>query len=108
MEMLSDAYDDEADLLIDEDENMLASINKKLLVFTQKIDNKTNLIECYACGNEEYRPSDEITIECAFCTACLHCAHYGGCQCWTDLEKFYTNEIHNETTYTTNIKELSK
>jgi len=108
MEMLSDGYDDEADLLIDEDENMLASINKKLLVFTQKIDNKTNLIECYACGNEEYRPSDEITIECAFCTACLHCAHYGGCQCWTDLEKFYANEIHNETTYTTNIKELSK
>ena len=108
MESISNTYDDEAELLIDEEENMLASINAKLKVFTTQIDNKTNLIECYACGNEEYRPSDEITIECAFCTACLHCAHYGGCQCWTDLEKFYTNEIHNETTYTTNTKELSK
>ena len=108
MESTYNGYDDEAELLIEDEENLLASINEKLKVFTTRIDNKTNLIECYACGNEEYRPSDEITIECAVCTACLHCAHYGGCRCWTSLEMYYTEEIHNDTTHKTKTKELSK
>lgn len=106
VEVLSNMYDDEAELLMDEEEQIVASINAKLKVFTTRIDDNTNLVECYACGNEEYRPSDEMTIECAFCTACLHCAHYGGCRCFTDMEVFYSQEVLVSSNIQTRQKEM--
>jgi len=79
-------YDDEAELWQEDIEEMAM---QKFKVFMTYIDEESSLVECYTCATA-YTVDDEIwPTECPNCDACLHCGHYGGCNCWLGLDDFF-------------------
>ena len=79
-------YDDEAELWQEDIEELAM---QKFKVFMTYIDEESSLVECYTCATA-YTVDDEIwPTECPNCDACLHCGHYGGCNCWLGLDDFF-------------------
>ena len=79
-------YDDEAELWQEDIEELAM---EKFKVFMTYIDEESSLVECYTCATA-YTVDDEIwPTECPNCDACLHCGHYGGCNCWLGLDDFF-------------------
>jgi len=79
-------YDDEAELWQEDIEEIAM---QKFKVFMTYIDEESSLVECYTCATA-YTVDDEIwPTECPNCDACLHCGHYGGCNCWLGLDDFF-------------------
>jgi hypothetical protein len=79
-------YDDEAELWQEDIEEIAM---EKFKVFMTYIDEESSLVECYTCA-VAYTVDDEMwPTECPNCDACLHCGHYGGCNCWLGLDDFF-------------------
>jgi len=79
-------YDDEAELWQEDIEEIAM---QKFKVFMTYIDEESSLVECYTCATA-YTVDDEMwPTECPNCDACLHCGHYGGCNCWLGLDDFF-------------------
>ena len=101
-------YDDEADLW-QEDLEELAM--QKFRVYMTYIDDETSLVECYTCATALTVDESNWPTECPNCDACLHCGHYGACNCWLGMEDFFHESglrLPNGLQNTTNTKELSK
>lgn len=79
-------YDDEAELWQEDIEELAM---QKFRVYMSYIDNETSLVECYSCTESWKAQEDDWPTECKHCAACLHCGHYGGCNCWLGLDDFF-------------------
>jgi len=100
-------YDDEAELW---EEDMEELALQKYKVYMTYIDNETSLVECYTCATAYTVAEDAWPTECPNCDACLHCGHYGACNCWLGFDDFFhlaCLPLPNQSKYTTQ-KELSK
>jgi len=100
-------YDEEAELWQEDIEEIAM---QKFKVFMTYIDEESSLVECYTCATA-YTVDDEMwPTECPNCDACLHCGHYGGCNCWLGLDDFFHLAgfpLPRKNLYTTE-KEMSK
>jgi len=100
-------YDDEADLWQEDIEELAM---ERFKVYMTYIDDDTSLVECYSCTTAWTVDGENWPTECSTCTACLHCGHYGGCNCWLGLDEFFWAaglQLPNQSKYTTQ-KEMSK
>jgi hypothetical protein len=100
-------YDDEADLWQEDIEELAM---ERFKVYMTYIDDDTSLVECYSCTTAWTVDGENWPTECSTCTACLHCGHYGGCNCWLGLDEFFWAaglQLPNQSKYTTQ-KEIAK
>lgn len=92
-------YDDEAELYYEDLGDRYAECLDKARIFTTRVGNGAEFIECYNCCHSYYSEQSEWNLYCPECDQCMFCG-MKNCDCWEAVYEMdaYINEINDKET----------